>query len=43
MPRHLIDMCASIRPCLGHSIGHIMRASVGPCLGHGISLNMRAM
>ncbi|KHG06727.1 hypothetical protein F383_33180 [Gossypium arboreum] len=29
-------MCASVRPCLGHGIGHDMRASVRPCLGHGI-------
>ncbi|KHG05554.1 UvrABC system C [Gossypium arboreum] len=32
-------MCASVRPCLGHSIGHIMRASVRPCLGHGIGVD----
>ncbi|KHG22437.1 hypothetical protein F383_08794 [Gossypium arboreum] len=31
-------MRASVRPCLGHGIGHIMRASVRPCLGHGISI-----
>ncbi|KHF97983.1 Retinal guanylyl cyclase 1 [Gossypium arboreum] len=40
MPRHLVDMCASVRPCLGRGISHIMRASVRPCLGHGIGLNI---
>ncbi|KHG10592.1 hypothetical protein F383_15244 [Gossypium arboreum] len=33
-------MCASVRPCLGHGIGHIMRVSVRPCLGHGIDVDM---
>ncbi|KHG11377.1 hypothetical protein F383_12470 [Gossypium arboreum] len=29
-------MCASVRPCLGHGVSHIMRACVRPCQGHGI-------
>ncbi|KHG20054.1 hypothetical protein F383_24371 [Gossypium arboreum] len=33
-------MYASVRPCLEHGIGIVMRASVRLCLGHGIGLNM---
>ncbi|KHF97404.1 putative alpha-galactosidase a [Gossypium arboreum] len=42
MTRHLVDMCTSVRPCLGHAIGNIMRASVRPCLGHGTGVDMCA-
>ncbi|KHG12215.1 hypothetical protein F383_03664 [Gossypium arboreum] len=35
-------MCATVRPCLGHGVGHDMRASVKPCLVHGIDVDMCA-
>ncbi|KHG04127.1 UvrABC system C [Gossypium arboreum] len=36
------DMCASVKPCLRHGVGHDMRANVRPCLGHGIGVDMCA-
>ncbi|KHG11908.1 Hemicentin-1 [Gossypium arboreum] len=40
MPWHLGNMCANVRSCMGHGIGHDMCASVRPCLGHGIDIHM---